>query len=222
MSRARDLLNRARRRMWTLLQPAEELPTFANAPRNLRIPPPRQIRGADRMTIGNGVNLGPNCILKVTLEYPRGWAESDRYDVPQQKFDPHIEIGDGVTATSHLHIAAFDRIVVEDDVLMASNVFICDGLHAFDSAEVPYRYQGFFRIAPIRIGRGSWLGQNVVIMPGVTVGELSIVGANSVVTRDVPPQTIVGGAPARVLKRWNAAAGEWEPPLPDDEVTASG
>ena len=209
MSATRDLLERARRRVWRLLQPRDPLPRFANDPRNLRIPSPRQIRGAGRMRIGNDVDLGPYSILKVTTEYPRGWAESDVYDVPRQAFDPRIVIGDRVTATSHLHIAAFEEIAIEEEVLMASNVFLSDGSHAFHTADVPYRYQGFFRIAPIRIGRGSWLAQNVVVMPGVSVGELSIVGANSVVTQSIPDRCIAAGAPARVIRRWDPETSSW-------------
>ena len=203
------MLDEARRRLWKLLQPGDPLPPFANEPKRLRIPAPRQIRGADRMRIGDDVDLGVNCILKVTTEYPRGWAESEEYDVPRQTFDPEIVIGNRVTATSHLHIAAFDSIVIEDEVLMASNVFLSDASHAFENADVPYRYQGFFRVAPIRIGRGSWLAQNVVVMPGVEIGELSIVGANSVVTRSIPDRCIAVGAPARVVRRWDADSRSW-------------
>jgi acetyltransferase-like isoleucine patch superfamily enzyme len=65
------------------------------------------------------------------------------------------------------------------------------------------------RNAPIVIKRGCWIGQNVVILPGVTIGELSIIGANSVVTRDVPARSIAVGAPARVIKSWDATARRW-------------
>jgi acetyltransferase-like isoleucine patch superfamily enzyme len=71
-----------------------------------------------------------------------------------------------------------------------------------------------FRIAPIVIKRGCWIGQNVVIMPGVTIGELSIIGANSVVTGNIPPRSIAVGAPARVIKTWDAASRAWVPVTP--------
>jgi len=67
-------------------------------------------------------------------------------------------------------------------------------------------------VAPVRIGRGAWLGQNVVVMPGVTIGELAVVGANSVVTRDVPPRTIAVGVPARPVKVWDDGARAWRSP----------
>ncbi|WP_367115075.1 hypothetical protein [Thiocapsa sp.] len=63
---------------------------------------------------------------------------------------------------------------------------------------------------PIRIGLGSWIGQNVVIMPGVSIGTCTIVGANSVVTRNLPSRAIAVGAPARVVKLWSDEREEWE------------
>lgn len=66
-----------------------------------------------------------------------------------------------------------------------------------------------FRIAPIKIGRGCWIGQNVVVMPGVTIGEMSIIGANSVVTSNIPERSIAMGTPARVMKRWDEQKKDW-------------
>jgi len=65
------------------------------------------------------------------------------------------------------------------------------------------------RIGPIVIKRGSWIGQNVIVSPGVTVGEMSIIGANSVVTHDVPDFSIAVGTPARVVKTWDATQNQW-------------
>ncbi|HET8985440.1 MAG TPA: acyltransferase [Trueperaceae bacterium] len=104
---------------------------------------------------------------------------------------------------------AFKEIVIEDDVMFAANVFVSDGAHGTTTGETPYKFQGITGIAPIRIGRGSWIGQNAVIMPGVTIGELAVIGANSVVTKDVPARSVAVGAPARVVKRWDLTAQNW-------------
>lgn len=195
-----------------MLSPDEGLPNFGNEPKNLKIHLPREIRNPERMFFGDDVDLGPNSILKATLRYPRSSLEGTAgFELPSQTFSPKITIGDRVSATAGLHIAAFDEIVIEEDVLIAANVFMSDGLHGFENANVPYKYQGFFRISPILIKRGSWIGQNVVIMPGVTVGELSIIGANSVVTKSIPDRCIAVGSPARVVKQWNEAAQGWVP-----------
>jgi acetyltransferase-like isoleucine patch superfamily enzyme len=189
----------------------ETLPRFANNPRDLTIELPRRIFGADRMYIGDDVRIGANSMLNAETRYPTTWMRDPSNPRETRQFAPVIRIGHRVTSTGNLTITAFEDVTIEDDVLIAANVYIADGSHGFEHADEPYKYQPIFRIAPIRIGRGSWLGQNVVIMPGVTIGELSIVGANSVVTRDIPPRSIAVGMPARVIKSWDEAARRWVP-----------
>ena len=83
---------------------------------------------------------------------------------------------------------------------LARGVYISDHTHGFDDPDIPIRDQPLARVAPVRIGRGAWLGQNVVVMPGVTIGAGTVVGANAVVTSDLPPRCVAVGAPARVLR----------------------
>lgn len=186
------------------------MPAFANRPARLVIQLPRRIRNPDRMTLGDDVKLGPNSVLSATTEYPGGWMRHPEGHHVSQRFDSRIVIGHRVTATSALQVMALKEIIIEDDVMFAANVFVCDGVHSRRSADVPYKFQGMVDIEPIRIGRGSWIGQNVVVMPGVTVGELAVVGANSVVTRDVPPRSVAAGNPARVIKRWDERSRRWQ------------
>lgn len=108
-------------------------------------------------------------------------------------------------------MAALQAITIEDDVMLAGNVFISDGSHGLEHADMPYKFQPMSRIAPVTIKRGCWIGQNVVVLPGVTIGEMAIVGANSVVTQDVPARSIAAGCPARVVKRWDPQALMWRP-----------
>lgn len=194
------------------------LPAFANRPKGFVMQLPRRIHNPERITLGDDVKLGPNSVLSANSEYPGGWMHHPEGRHVAQQFDAKIVIGHRVTATSALQLVALKEIIVEDDVMFASNIFVCDGLHAYHHANEPYKYQGMTRIAPIRIGRGSWIGQNVVIMPGVTIGELAIVGANSVVTRDVPARCIAVGSPARVVKRWDDAAQRWQRVTDVEEV----
>jgi acetyltransferase-like isoleucine patch superfamily enzyme len=194
------------------------LPAFANRPKGFVMQLPRRIHNPERITLGDDVKLGPNSVLSANSEYPGGWMHHPEGRHVTQQFDSRIVIGHRVTATSALQVVALKEIVIEDDVMFASNNFICDGLHAYHHANEPYKYQGMTRIAPIRIGRGSWIGQNVIVMPGVTIGELAIVGANSVVTRDVPARCIAVGNPARVVKRWDEAAQRWQAVTDDEEA----
>jgi len=187
----------------------ETLPEFGNKQDNLVIEMPRRIFNSKNIYIGNNVSIGPNCLLTAIEEYPpKNWRDQERKSAIQ-KFNPRIAIGNGVSSTSNLTIGALEEVVIEDDVMFASNVMITDGLHGFETVNEPYKYQPMCRIAPVIIKKGCWIGQNVVIMPGVTIGEYSIIGANSVVTKDVPDQCIAMGSPAKISKTWDATNNKW-------------
>lgn len=197
---------------------AADLPRFANAPRNLKIELPRRIFEPHCMHFGDDVNIGPGSLLVAQTHYPSDVMRHPHDTRAPQRFDPTIRIGHRVTATGGLTLAAMHQITIEDDVMLAGNVFVSDGSHGFQGVDTPYKYQPMWRIAAVAIRRGCWIGQNVVIMPGVTIGEMSIIGANSVVMDDVPPRSIAVGAPARVVKRWDAGLGAWR--RVDQSVTA--
>jgi acetyltransferase-like isoleucine patch superfamily enzyme len=103
-------------------------------------------------------------------------------------------------------------VVIGEYALLARNVYISDHAHAFKNIEVPIMLQGINRIAPVIIGKHSWLGQNVVVLPGVTIGEHCVIGANSVVNSSVPDYCVAVGAPARVVRRFNQNSKKWEKP----------
>ena len=95
-----------------------------------------------------------------------------------------------------------DLITLGDDISLAGGVYIL----THSNPTTPLREilgESGTKIASVNIERGAWIAVNVVILPGVTIGENSIVAAGSVVTKDVPPYTIVGGSPAKVLKKIN-------------------
>lgn len=85
--------------------------------------------------------------------------------------------------------------------MLGSGVHIYINNHRFDRLDIPLIDQGYYPDSSVRLKRGCWIGANVVILPGVTIGENSVVGAGSVVTRSVPDGTVVAGAPARELQR---------------------
>lgn len=85
-------------------------------------------------------------------------------------------------------------------VMMGTDVVVITRNHAFDRTDVPMMEQGFEAERPVVIGDDVWIGDRVVILPGVHVGEGSILAAGAVVTQDVPPYAIVGGVPAKVIK----------------------
>ncbi len=125
------------------------------------------------------------------------------------KGKPIVKIGNRVHLGFRCWIAARLDITIEDDVGIASNVTIQDYIHSYEDITRPIKDQPLTGEAPIRIGKGSVLGANVMVLPGVTIGEHCMVGGNSVVTRDVPPYSVVVGNPARVVKMYNMESGKW-------------
>jgi acetyltransferase-like isoleucine patch superfamily enzyme len=107
-------------------------------------------------------------------------------------------------------ISAACKVVIGEYVLLARNVYISDHAHAYENIEAPIMHQGINGIAPVSIGRKAWLGQNVVVLPGATIGEHCVIGANSVVNSSIPDFSMAVGAPARVIKRYNRETGAWE------------
>ena len=106
------------------------------------------------------------------------------------------------------HITAIKDVVIEDEVLTASNVYISDNVHTYEDIHTPImclpeRFNG-----RVTIGRGSWLGENPVIL-GVSVGRNCVVGANAVVTHDVPDHCIVAGTPAKIIRHYDEPAASW-------------
>jgi acetyltransferase-like isoleucine patch superfamily enzyme len=186
-----------------------DLPRFANNPKNLEIERPRRLFETHRITIGDDVSIGPGAMLAPQVSYPSRVMRHPNVKHAAQRFDPKIVIGNRVTSTGLLTIAAMQEVTIEDDVMFALNVLISDGMHGFENAYEPYKNQKMWKIAPVLVKRGCWIGQNVVIMPGITIGEMSIIGANSVVTKSIPDRCIAVGAPARVVKNWDEANRCW-------------
>ena len=92
------------------------------------------------------------------------------------------------------------RIFIEDDVLVGSGVHIYVSNHKYGTKNKPIIEQGHFEPLDTRLKMGCWIGANAIILPGVTVGNNSIVGAGSIVTKEVPDNVVVAGNPARIIK----------------------
>ncbi len=111
-----------------------------------------------------------------------------------------IRIGGGTFLNRGVMVAAVELVEIGEHCMLANGCFVTDGAHRFDDPEKPVPWQGFTSKGPTRIGDNVWCGANVVVTSGVTIGERAVIGANSVVTRDVPAHAIAAGAPARVLR----------------------
>ena len=112
-----------------------------------------------------------------------------------------ITIGSGSFLNIGVMVAAVDLVAIGDHCMLANGCFVTDANHRFDDPERPVPWQGFTSKGPTRLGDNVWCGANVVVTSGVTIGERSVIGANSVVTEDIPPFSIAAGVPAKVIKK---------------------
>ena len=147
---------------------------------------PLRLEGEMRIAIGDRVFIGAGSWLQ-TL--PDGENNSVA-----------VSIGKGTSVAGACVISAVRSVRLEENVLLARNVYISDHMHKYTDTEIPVMAQGVEKIKPVLIKRGAWLGQNVVVCPGVTIGAGAVIGANSVVIQDVPDFSVAVGAPARVVK----------------------
>lgn len=127
-----------------------------------------------------------------------------------------IQIGNNVQLNDYVHIAAIDSVVIEDDVLIASGVFISDHNHGdfngpTDASVLLPPAQRPLTSKPVRIEQSVWIGEHVCILPGVTIGKNAIIGAGSVVTKNVPAWSLAVGNPAAVIKKYDTATSRWVP-----------
>jgi lipopolysaccharide O-acetyltransferase len=117
-----------------------------------------------------------------------------------------LEIGDGTTIAGTCVLSAVEHVRLGKGVLFARNVYVADHAHAFEDTSRAVLDQGVTDVRPVEICDGAWLGQNVVVCPGVRIGRGAVVGANSVVRDDVPDHAVAVGAPARVVREFGRVA----------------
>ena len=142
-----------------------------------------------RLEVGEGVLLEPNVWLTAPGE-------------------ARIRIGGGSFLNIAVMVAAVELVEIGEHCMFANGCFVTDGNHRFDDPDKPVPWQGFSSKGPTRVGDNVWCGANVVVASGVTIGERCVIGANSVVTEDVPAYSVAAGAPARVLRKVEYEAAE--------------
>ncbi len=148
---------------------------------------PITIRRADHIHLGSGVFFGPGCWLQALPEAGDAAAR--------------LDIGDRCSFAGYDVLSAAKRIVIEPGVLFARNVYVSDHVHEFADPSRPIQEQGVAKVLEVVIEEGAWLGQNVVVCPGVRIGKGAVIGAGSVVNQNVPARTVAVGSPARVVKQ---------------------
>lgn len=161
---------------------------------------PIEIRGRKNIDFGDKLTTGKGC----------------RLEAFSQDSSKKIVFGKNVQINDYVHISAMRKVTIGDNVLMASHIYISDNSHGLYKGEgqtspnIP-PIKRMYYIAPVSIGKNVWIGEGVVIMPGVKIGDGSIIGANATVTKDIPSYSIAVGQPAKVIKQYNFTKGLWVP-----------
>ena len=127
-----------------------------------------------------------------------------------------LVIGDGTYIGNFCHIYASSKIEIGKKVLLADRVYLSDNLHSYENIHMPIMDQPIKQVQPVILKNGCWLGENVCVI-GATVGKNSVVGANSVVMKDIPDYCVAVGAPAKIIKRYNHSSGIWQKTTADGE-----
>ena len=161
---------------------------------------PFDIRGKKYIKYGKNFTTGTGC----RIEAYKFFSDS-----------PKLIIGNNVQINDYVHLACGQSLIIEDDVLIASKVYISDINHGNYSGEnhsFPAEKAKNRKIfsKPVKICENVWIGENAIILPGIEIGKNSIIGAGSVVTKNVPENCIVAGNPARIIKKYNFGNKKWE------------
>lgn len=118
------------------------------------------------------------------------------------KIGKNISLGSNIYINHHVELDAYvGTISIENDVLIGQNVLITTANHEFQNKHKPIISQGFAPFNQVIIKQGAWIAAGAIILPGVTIGKGSVVAAGAVVTKDVPEMTVVGGVPAKTIKK---------------------
>lgn len=172
---------------------------FFNQARLIRLP--FDIRNRSNIKIGNNFTTGFGCRLEAFSQ--------------KATHNAILIFGKNVEINDYVHIAAGEKIIIGDNVLIASKVFISDlnhGNYKGENPDSPLSTPNSRKLStnPIIIKDNVWIGEGVCIMPGVTIGFGCVIGALSVVTKDIPDYTIAVGSPAKVVKEYDFESERWE------------
>jgi len=157
---------------------------------NARVTNPQYVR------IGRGVTVKAN-----------SWVYAVISDQEGNRFTPEIEIQDGVYLGHSLHLTAVQRVVIEAEAMIADFVYISDNFHDYRDTTKPIQKQRVYSRGPLVIKSGAFIGEGARIIGPVSVGKNSVVGANAVVTHDIPDYSVAVGIPARVIRTYDH--GQW-------------
>ena len=127
------------------------------------------------------IRIGENCLIQDRVYFRAG-------------LDGHIRLGDGAAVNSYVQMYGHGGIDIGDNAQVGPNTVITTTGHDYLSTDLESNYAG------IKIGNRAWIGANCTVLPGVTIGDNAVIGAGAVVAKDIPPDCVALGVPARVIR----------------------
>lgn len=116
----------------------------------------------------------------------------------------NLILGDNCYIGRFCQVNAYCSVIIGNDVTIADNVLVSDADHLYWNEETSVLKQGY-KLNKVAIGNNVWIGRNCCILPGVEIGDNSVIAANSVVNKDIPDWALAAGSPAKIIKRYRPA-----------------
>lgn len=155
---------------------------------------PLHVQGLKYIKIGKNVSVD-------------SFSRLDVYNISNSR--PEVVLEDNVMICFNCTLLVASKLFIGENTTIASKVLITTENHSIDPEMGNYCRQPLIT-KDVHIGKNCWIGESAVILPGVTIGDYSIVGAGSIVTNNIPEYSMAVGIPAKVIKRWNFDTKRWE------------
>lgn len=158
---------------------------FRTIGKNIKLAPGLKLGNANHISLGNNVSVMSHCVLECTGDSAK------------------MVLGNNISIGEYSHITCAQKMVIGDGLLTGRYVLITDNAHGENlpnELQIPPLERRVCSSGPVTIGRNVWIGDKATILPGVTIGDGAVIAANAVVTKNVPPYTVVAGCPAKVVK----------------------
>lgn len=180
-----------------------QLARLGQAGRNVVLGERVRIHGAAHIRVEDDVVIAEDVTLRAQTAYP--WTS------PPQTFSPELVLKRGCFINGRTQIACARRVVIGANTMIAEGCFISDNNHGYADPDRSVKAQPLETPGEVVIGDDGWIGAHVCVVGNVRIGRHCVVGAHSVVTRDLPDFCVAVGAPARVIRRYDPAAQAWRP-----------
>lgn len=150
-----------------------------------------------------GHHMGISDNVELCVSYNKDILNSKKIERPSLSFGDNVWIG------RDCHFGCSFDIRVGNYVIFAPCCHVSDRNHGYSNLEIPISLQPEFAKKPVIIDDETWIGFGAQIMAGVHIGKHCVIGAGSIVTKDIPDYCVVGGNPAKILKRYDVKSNKW-------------